>query len=52
MKIAIIGLGNIGMTILKHLSREGHTITIIDENKDKIEKMIEDGLALLREISK
>ncbi len=41
MKIVIIGLGTIGRTILKSLSGEGHTITIIDENKDKIENLIE-----------
>lgn len=41
MKIIIIGLGAIGRTILKSLSTEGHTITIIDENKDKIENLIE-----------
>jgi len=41
MKIAIIGLGTIGKTILKNLSGEGHTITIIDEDKTKIENLIE-----------
>lgn len=41
MKIVIIGLGTIGQTILKNLSGEGHTITIIDENNDKIESLIE-----------
>ena len=41
MKIVIIGLGTIGRTILKSLSGEGHTITIIDENKDKVESLIE-----------
>ncbi len=41
MKIVIIGLGTIGKTILKILARESHTITIIDENKDKIEELIE-----------
>ncbi len=41
MKIAIIGLGTIGRTILKTLSGEDHTITIIDEAKDKIESLIE-----------
>lgn len=41
MKITIIGLGTIGRTVLSALSREGHTITIIDENKDKIEDLIE-----------
>ena len=41
MKIVIIGLGTIGKTILKSLSSEGHTITIIDEDKDRIEELIE-----------
>ena len=41
MKIVIIGLGTIGRTILRSLSGEAHTITIIDEDKDKIEKLIE-----------
>lgn len=41
MRIVIIGLGTIGKTILKNLSGEGHTITIIDEDKDKIESLIE-----------
>ena len=30
MKIVIIGLGTIGRTVLRTLSGEGHTITIID----------------------
>ena len=41
MKIVIIGLGSIGKTILKSLSGEGHTITIIDENRNLIERLIE-----------
>lgn len=41
MKIVIIGLGAIGRTILKNLSNEGHTVTIIDEDKEKIENLIE-----------
>ena len=41
MKIVIIGLGSIGETILKSLSGEGHTITIIDENKNLVEGLIE-----------
>ncbi len=41
MKIVIIGLGAIGKTILKSLSGEEHTITIIDENKSKVEELIE-----------
>jgi len=41
MKIVIIGLGTIGRNILKSLSDEDHTITIIDEDKQKIENLIE-----------
>ncbi len=41
MKIVIIGLGTIGKTILKTLSREGHDVMIIDEDKEKVESLIE-----------
>ncbi len=41
MKIVIIGMGMIGKTILETLIGEGHTITIIDENREKIESLIE-----------
>lgn len=41
MKIVIIGLGTIGKTILKNLTGEGYTITIIDEDEEKIAKLIE-----------
>ena len=41
MEIVIIGLGTIGQTILKSIDRESHTITVIDEDKDKIESVIE-----------
>ena len=40
MKIVIVGLGTIGRTILHTLSKD-HTITIIDENKEKVESLIE-----------
>ena len=41
MKIVLIGLGTIGRTILSSLSGEGHSITIIDESKVKVEALIE-----------
>lgn len=41
MKIVIIGLGTIGRTILKSLSAEEHSIILIDEDKEKIESLIE-----------
>lgn len=40
MKIVIIGLGTIGKTVLKILSQEGHTVTIIDEDRDKVDELI------------
>ena len=41
MKIVIIGLGTIGHTILKSIDRVSHTITVIDQDKEKIENVIE-----------
>ncbi len=41
MEIVIIGLGRIGRTVLKNLAEEGHTVTIIDEDKPKVENLIE-----------
>lgn len=41
MKIVIMGLGTIGKTVLKTLTAMGHTVTIIDESKEKIESLIE-----------
>ena len=41
MKIVIIGLGSIGKTILKSLASEEHTVTIVDEDKEKVNQLIE-----------
>lgn len=41
MKIVVIGCGTIGKTILSHVSKEGHVLVIIDDNKDKVEELIE-----------
>lgn len=41
MKIVIVGLGKIGKTLLANLVREEHTVTIIDENREVIEALIE-----------
>lgn len=40
MKIIIVGMGTIGKTILRTLSKD-HAVTIIDEEKDKVESLIE-----------
>ena len=36
MRIIIVGLGTIGKKILQTLSNENHSITLIDENKEKM----------------
>lgn len=41
MKIVIIGLGTMGRTVLRELASQDHTITLIDEDKDKLESLIE-----------
>lgn len=41
MRIVIVGLGKIGRTILANLANEEHTVTIIDENRDRVEEYIE-----------
>ena len=41
MKIVIIGLGTIGRSVLASLSGTDNIITVIDEDKDKIESLIE-----------
>ena len=41
MKITVIGLGTIGKAVLRELSSEEHTITVIDEDREKVESLIE-----------
>lgn len=37
MKIIIVGCGKVGTTLAEHLYKEGHDITIIDHNKEKLD---------------
>jgi trk system potassium uptake protein TrkA len=37
LNILIIGCGKVGVTLIKQLSKEGHDITIIDKNPDKVQ---------------
>ncbi len=39
LKIIIVGCGKVGATLVEQLSREGHDITIIDKDAQKIEAM-------------
>lgn len=40
MDIIISGLGAVGMTIMKQLSKEGHNVVVIDSNSQKVEEAI------------
>ena len=42
MQIVIIGIGKVGLTLVDHLSKEGHGIVIIDNNKKVVEKTVND----------
>lgn len=40
MKILIIGDGKVGTTLVEHLSREGHDITVLDKNPNVIDNIV------------
>ena len=39
LNIIIVGCGKVGATLIEHLSREGHDITIVDKNAEKIQSI-------------
>ena len=39
LRIIIVGCGKVGTTLIEQLSREGHDITIIDQNGDIVQTM-------------
>ena len=42
MNIVIIGIGRLGRTVVEQLSKEGHDIVVIDNDKKTLEKTIND----------
>lgn len=40
MKIIVIGDGKVGRTIVEHICKEGHEVTIIDKNSNNIEEIV------------
>ena len=46
MKIIIVGCGKVGSTLAEHLYQEGHDITLIDKNWDKL-KVLSDRIDVL-----
>ena len=41
MNIIIVGLGKLGATMTKQLVKEGHSITVIDTNSEKIDSFVD-----------
>lgn len=41
MHIIIVGLGKLGMTMTKQLVNEGHSITVVDTNNDKLTNAVD-----------
>ena len=39
LNIIIVGCGKVGATLVERLSQEGHDITIIDKNAEKIQEL-------------
>lgn len=40
MQILIVGCGNVGLTLIDQLSKEGHNITVIEEKSDVIQNVV------------
>ncbi len=41
MHIIIVGLGKLGLTLTKQLVNEGHSITVVDTNKEKVSSAVD-----------
>ena len=39
LKIIIVGCGKVGVTLVEQLSKEGHDLTIVDKNAEKIQEI-------------
>ncbi|MBF1017256.1 MAG: NAD-binding protein, partial [Lachnospiraceae bacterium] len=37
MQILVVGVGNVGMSLVGQLSKEQHNITVVDTNSDNVE---------------
>ena len=40
MNIIIAGIGNVGKVLAKHLTAEGHSLTLIDQNNQVLERLV------------
>ena len=41
MNIIIVGLGKLGVTLTKQLINEGHSITVVDTNNEKVTSIVD-----------
>lgn len=41
MHIIIVGLGKLGATMTKQLVAEGHSLTVVDNNNEKVSSMVD-----------
>lgn len=41
MKIVVIGDGKVGRTIIEHVAREGHEVTVIDKNPKVVDQIVD-----------
>ncbi len=40
MKIVVIGSGKVGQTIIEHVCREGHTVIVIDNDAEVVDRLV------------
>jgi trk system potassium uptake protein TrkA len=40
MKIIVIGDGKVGRTIVEHICKEGHEVTIIDKDSETVDELV------------
>ena len=41
MEIILVGCGKVGAALARQLSEEGHSVTLVDTNADKLNKLVE-----------
>ena len=42
MKIILVGGGKVGTALARQLSEEGHSVTVVDTNKARVEQIVQD----------
>ena len=42
MEIILVGCGKVGMALARQLSEEGHSVTVVDTKRERIERVTEE----------